>query len=49
LGGILLNKLKNAILISSIVDNPAVATASGWKIDSKSGQASQHKPNKDTK
>lgn len=40
----ILGWLKNATLGAAIVENPAVATASGWSIDSKTGKVSQHSP-----
>lgn len=40
----ILGWLKNATLGAAIAENPAVATASGWSIDSKTGKVSQHPP-----
>lgn len=37
----ILNKLTNATLQASIAENPAVATASGWKIDPNTGNVYQ--------
>lgn len=39
-----LSWLKNATLGAAIAESPAVATASGWHIDSKTGKVSQHAP-----
>lgn len=42
-----LSWLKNATLGAAIAENPAVATASGWHIDSETGKVSQHYPTKE--